>query len=41
MKKNFFTERKFISFYFKMEKHKIFEKLKIFYQTLSLIWSWN
>ena len=37
MQKNFFTKRKIITFYSKMEKHKIFEKIKIFYQTLSLI----
>ena len=39
MKKNFFTKRKIITFYPKMEKQKIFEKTKkkIFYQTLSLI----
>ena len=36
MKKNFFTKRKIITFYSKMEKHKIFEKIKIFYQTLSV-----
>ena len=36
MKKKFFTERKIITFYSKMEKHKIFEKIGIFHQTLSL-----
>ena len=36
MKKNFFTKRKNITFYSKKEKHKFFEKIKIFYQTLSL-----
>ena len=36
MKKNFFTERKIITFYYKMEKHKIFEKINIFYHTLPL-----
>ena len=36
MKKNVFTKQKIIAFYSKMEKHKIFEKIKIFYQTLSL-----
>ena len=35
MKKNFFTKRKIITFYSKMEKHKIFKKIKIFYRTLS------
>ena len=36
MKKNFFTKRKIITFYSKLEKHQNFQKLKIFYQTLSL-----
>ena len=36
MKENFFTKRKIITFYSKIEKHKIFEKIKIFYQTLYL-----
>ena len=36
MQKNFFTKRKIITFYSKMEKHKIFEKIKIFYETLTL-----
>ena len=31
MQKNFFTKRKIITFYSKMEKHKIFEKMMIFY----------
>ena len=34
MKKIFFTKREIITFYSKIEKRKIFEKLKIFYQTL-------
>ena len=36
MKKIFFTKREIITFYSKIEKRKIFEKLKIFYQTLYL-----
>ena len=35
MKKNFFTKWKIITFYYKMEKHKIFKKINIFYHTLS------
>ena len=35
MKKKFFTKRKIITFYSEMEKHKIFEKIKICYRTLS------
>ena len=34
MKKKKFTERKIITFYSSMEKHKIFKKVIFFYQTL-------
>ena len=36
MIKKLFTKRNIITFYSRKQKHKIFEKTKIFHQTLSL-----